>query len=331
LNVIRCDQELETPRVDRTLRSWGHQLTLLPENVDEDALCRAMAECDLLLMCYTPITARVIASAPRLKGIVKYGVGIDAIAISAARARGIPVVNVPDYAEETVAEGAFAMMIALAKRLPSLQQAMRRDGWVWPTSHWLSSDIAGKTLGIVGCGRIGTTMARMAGAGFRARVVGYDPGKSTDDMRLRGIEPFDDLREMLAECDFVSLHVALSESSRHMIGAAELDAMKSSAFLINTARGALIDDLALLRALKERRIAGAGLDVYSQEPLNLSDHPLRELFAMDNVIVLPHLTFFTAEAMERLESETLERCREIIEGRPVTIRSNDPRLQRVPA
>ena len=331
MNVIRCDRELETPRIDAALRDWGHQLTLLPEGVGEDELCVAIADCDLLLMCYTPITARVLAAAPRLKGIVKYGVGIDAIDIPAAHSRGIAVVNVPAYAEETVAEGAFAMLIALAKKLPSLQRTMRSDGWAWPTARWLGSDIAGKTVGVVGCGRIGASMARIAGAGFRARVVGYDPGKSPLEMKALGIEPFKSLRAMLAVCDFVSLHATLSDSTRHLLGAAELAAMKPSAILINSARGALVDEAALQRALKDGRLAGAGLDVFSQEPLNRSNHPLKELYEMDNVILSPHLAFYTAEAMERLELEALERCREIIDGRPVTIRSTDPGLQPSPA
>jgi len=327
MKIVRCDRELETPHIDRTLRNWGHELILMPESINEEELCMAMAECELLLMCYTQITSRVIASAPRLKGIVKYGVGIDAIDIPAAHARGIAVVNIPTYAEETVAEGAFALLIALAKKLTSLQQALSLKGWVWPTARWLGSDIADKTVGIVGCGKIGSSMARMAGAGFRARVVGYDPNKNSREMKALGIEAFDDLHTMLAICDFVSLHVALGDSTRHLIGAAELAVMKPTAILINSARGALVDEKALLHALKDGGIAGAGIDVFSQEPLNQRNHPLRALYSMENVILMPHLTFYTAEAMDRLESETLERCKEIIEGRPVTIRSTDPRLQ----
>ena len=327
MKIIRCDLELETPHIDQTLQDWGHELFLMPDSVTEDELCEAVTECELLLMCYTPITSRVIASAPRLKGIVKYGVGIDAIDIPAAHARGIAVVNIPTYAEETVAEGAFAMLIALAKKLTPLQRALHADGWAWPTARWLGSDIAGKTVGIVGCGKIGTSMARMAGAGFRARVVGYDPNKRASDMQAHGIELYDNLHDMLAICDFVSIHVALSNATRHFFGAAELAAMKPTAILINTARGALVDEKALLHALKKGRIAGAGLDVFSEEPLNRESHPLRELYSMENVILLPHLTFYTKEAMDRLEAETLERCKEIIEGRSVTIRSTDARLQ----
>lgn len=331
MKIIRCDLELETPNIDSTLRKWGHDLILLPDNISEDELCSAMGECELLLMCYTPISSRVIASAPRLKGIVKYGVGIDAIDIPAAKNRGVSVVNIPTYAEETVAEGAFAMLISLAKKLIPLQKELRTEGWAWPTARWLGSDIAEKTVGIVGCGKIGSSMARMAGVGFRARVVGYDPYKSPEELHDLGIEAFDNLHDMLSICDFVSLHVALSDSTKHLIGAEELAAMKSTAILINTARGALIDENALLNALQEGSIAGAGLDVFSQEPLNLKDHPLKALYSMDNVILTPHLAFYTKEAMDRLEAETLERCQEIIEGRPVTIRSTDSRLQGSPA
>jgi D-3-phosphoglycerate dehydrogenase len=220
------------------------------------------------------------------------------------------------------------MLMALAKKLPMLQQAMRIDGWVWPSSRWLGADIAGKTVGLVGCGRIGANMARIAAAGFGARVVGYDPGKSPAAMRELGIEPYDDLQTMLPVCDFVSLHATLNDSSRYLIGSRELAAMKPTAILINSARGALVDELALLAALKQGRIAGAGLDVFSREPLNQRDHPLQELYSMDNVILTPHLAFYTAEAMERLESETLDRCREILEGRSVTIHSTDWRLRR---
>lgn len=327
MKIVRCDRELETPLVDQTLRDWGHELLLLPEDVAEDGLCAAAADCELLLMCYTPVPARVLEAAPRLRGIVKYGVGIDAIDIPAAHARGVAVVNIPGYAEETVAEAAFAMLIALAKKLPALGRVMQSDGWAWPTEQWLASDIAGKTLGIIGCGKIGAALARMAGAGFRARVVGYDPHKSPEEMNAAGIEPYDDLHAVLTECDFVSLHAVLCDATRGLIGAAELAAMKPTAILVNTARGALVDEAALLDALRHGQIGGAGLDVFSREPVDRQTHPLRELYTMDNVMLLPHLAFYTAEAMRRLELETLDRCREIIDGRPVTILSNDPRLR----
>jgi D-3-phosphoglycerate dehydrogenase / 2-oxoglutarate reductase len=315
--VVRTDRELEVPAVDAALRADGHELVLLPDGVSESDLIRAMSDAVLVLMCYTPITRRVIESAEKLKGIVKYGVGIDAIDIDAARGRGIAVANVPEYAEETVAEGAFALMIALAKNHKGIEKVMSRDGWTWPERRWLASDLAGKTVGIVGHGRIGTSFARMA-AGFRMRVLVYDP-------YVKGTER--DLRAMLAGCDFVSIHCVLNAETRHLIGEAELRAMKPTAFLINVSRGAIVDEVALVKALKEHRVAGVALDVYSQEPLAREGHPLSELYAMDNVILSPHLTFYTHEAMARLEAETLERSREVLEGRPLTVKSRDPRLR----
>lgn len=319
--IVRTDRELEMARTDARLRDMGANLVVLPDGVSEPELQRELVDADLLLMCYTKITRRAIESATRLRAIIKYGVGIDAIDITAARERGIPVVNVPDYAEETVAEGAFALLMALAKRFKPLQRAMQEQGWVWPEARWLGHDLAGKTLGLVGVGRIGSSMARMAAA-FRMRVLGYSPHLA-DIPAERCL----DLGAMLEACDVVSVHCVLNAETRGLIGAAELRRMKRSAFLINVSRGEIVDEVALLAALTEGRIAGAALDVYGQEPLAKTGHPLSALYAMDNVILSPHLTFYTHEAMQRLEDETLARCLEALEGRPLTVKSRDPRLR----
>ena len=327
MKAVRTDSELECPEIDAGLRARGVDLVTLPDGIGEEDLARQVADADLLLMCYTPITARVIAAATRLRGIVKYGVGIDAIDIPAAMARGIPVVNVPEYAEETVAEGAFALMIALARRMPEIGRAMERDGWIWPEQRWLGRDIAGATVGLVGTGRIGRSMARMAGAGFRARVLGYDPHVDAETLAAHGIEKVDDLHAMLRQCDFVSLHAVLNAETRHLIGRAELACLKPSAVLVNVSRGALIDEAALVEAVLAGRLGGVGLDVYAQEPLARQGHVLSPLMGRPDVILFPHLTFFTVEAMRRLSDDTLARCDEILQGRPVEIRSHDPRLR----
>lgn len=325
--VVRTDKELECPIIDKALIDKGVDLVLLPDGIAEDELIEAVRDADLLLMCYTPITENVINAASNLKAIVKYGVGIDAIDIEAAKARGIPVVNIPEYAERTVAEGAFTMMIALAKRLIPIDRAMHANDWVWPETVWRGADIAGKTIGLIGAGKIAQSMAQMAGVGFDARVIGYSPHSSPERMREIGIEPVSDINQVMAESDFVSIHCVLNDETKHLIGRDQIAAMKPSAFLINTARGAIVDEMALLEALQSGQIAGAGLDVFSREPLNQTDHPLCTLYDMDNVILLPHLTFFTEDAMNRLEQETLDRCFEALKGRPVLIKSRDPRLR----
>lgn len=327
MKIVRTDMELEMPFLDSVLNEKGHDLVLLPDDISEEGLCLEVQDCDILLMCYTPITKKVIKATRKLKAIIKYGVGIDAIAIPEANKKDIIVVNIPEYAEETVAEGAFMMLISLAKRLPEIQNRMKKANWLWPGQEWLGMDLAGKTLGIVGCGKIGKSMARMAGQGFRMKVMGYDPYKTKEELLGHGIEKHEDLYAMIKASDFISLHTVLNEETKHIIGAEELSMMKASAFIINSARGALIDEKALLGALENNRIAGAGLDVFSLEPLNQSDHVLKKLYQMEHVILFPHLTFYTKEAMERLEFETLERCFEVIESRPVLIKSRDPRLQ----
>jgi D-3-phosphoglycerate dehydrogenase len=261
-----------------------------------------------------------------LKGIVKYGVGIDAIDIEAAKARDIPVVNVPEYAEATVAEGAVTLMLALAKKLKPIGRAMQDEGWIRPEAKWMGLDLSAKTLGLVGVGRIGTKVARIAGKGFGMRVLGFDPHVEDAHLSQAGVERCTDLRALAAESDFLSVHCVLNDETRGLVGERELAAMKHSAFLVNVSRGAIVDEQALLRALVGKRIAGAALDVYSREPLAKTGHPLSALYAMDNVIVFPHLTFFTHEAMQRLEDDTLERCFEVLEGRPVLVKSDDPRL-----
>jgi len=176
----------------------------------------------------------------------------------------------------------------------------------------MGSDISGKTLGLIGVGKIGKSMARMAGAGFGAKVLGYNPNMPREAMQAAGVEKCDDLQAMLQQCDFVSVHCVLNDSTHHLIGADELACMKPSAMLINVSRGAIVDEVALVKALQNGAIAGAALDVYSIEPLNHKDHPMRVLFNMDNVILSPHLTFYTGRpsrtSMQRANVSSSSLC-----------------------
>ena len=327
MKVVRTDRKLQTPIVDAALRGAGHELVLLPDGTSERELVSHVRDADLLLTCYQPVTRAVVEAATRLKGIVKYGVGVDAIDIPAASGRGIPVVNVPEYAERTVAECAIALMMALARRLPPLLKHMDEKGWAWPEPAWMGSDIAGQTVGIIGLGRTGRSFARIAGAGFQARVLAHDPYVNREEMHRLGVMKIDRLEDLLRQADFVSVHAVLNDETRHLLGRNELGQMKRSAFLINVSRGEIIDEHALLSALQDGRIAGAGLDVFGLEPLDRNEHPLAALYDMPNVIMTPHLAFYTMQAMERLEREVLERCLEVLEARPVTVKSDDPRLR----
>src|SRR5262249_52453216 len=156
---------------------------------------------------------------------------------------------------------------ALARKLGALHCEMKSSAWAWPVSQWLGSDLAGKTLGLVGVGRIGRNLARMAGAGFRMRVLGYDPFVNAETMRRNGVEKCDRISDVLEVADYVSLHAVLNTQTLKLIGRAELEMMKPSAMLINVSRGALVDEDALVQVLLSGRIAGAALDVFGEEPL----------------------------------------------------------------
>ena len=226
---------------------------------------------------------------------------------------------------KTVAEGAFFLIMSLARRMKPLQRAMENPGWVWPEPTWLGNDLSGKTLGLIGMGRIGCGVARMATA-FHMRVLAYDPRWAHVPKEL-AVQRCDDLDELLARSNFVSIHCILNDQTRHLMGAPQFDRMKLGAFLINVSRGEIVDEAALVDALQTGRIGGAALDVYGQEPLRREGHPLSPLYAMDNVLLWPHLSFYTHEAMQRLEDETLARCFEALEGQALSVHSTDPRLR----
>lgn len=326
VKVIRTDSELACPMLDAALPELVDNYQLLAGGVDQQQLLDTAIDADLILMCYTPIQRPLIESASKLKGIIKYGVGIDAIDIEAAIEHRVPVCNVPAYAEQTVAEGAFTLLLALAKKLIPVDREMHRNGWLWPQPAWLANDIAGATIGLIGFGRIGRCMANMAGNGFGAKVIAYDPAVSRASMAAAGATKIDQLTHLLTQSDYLSLHCVLNKETYHLLGPAEFDSIKPGACLINVSRGDLIDERALLKALDNGTLAAAALDVFSREPLQLNGHPLSALYRQANVILSPHLTFYTHQAMQRLETETLQRCREVFDHQPLTVKSTDPRL-----
>jgi len=246
---------------------------------------------------------------PKCQAIVRYGIGYDTVDVDAATDNGILVVNIPDFCWEEVSNHAIALLLACAKKLVILNNAVKQDSWgasaqaVRPMVQ-----IHGQTLGLVGCGHIGRMTARKAHC-FGLEVIGYDPYVDESVAEEHGITLVN-LPELLKESDFVSLHTFLSEETRHLIGEEELRQMKPSAYLINTARGSVVDEPALIKALQEKWIAGAGLDVFEKEPAD-PDNPL---FKMDNVVATPHSASYSDVAFKRLRTSVGQEAARVLSG-----------------
>ncbi len=255
---------------------------------------------------YTTLDADVLAELPDLQTIAVFGAGTDNIDIVAAARLGIVVSNAPGANARSVAEHALALTLAVARSVPRHDRELRAGRWV----HFEGPELAGKTFGVVGLGHIGQHTARIAGA-FGMRVLAWSPTRDEERARRCGAEPVE-LDDLLRTADIVSLSVAVSERTRGLIGARELGLMQPSAILINTARGALVDEAALVAALKAGQIFGAGLDVYAEEPVR-PGHPLTEL---DNVVLTPHAGWMTREARDRLLRVPIENIAAFVAGTP---------------
>ncbi len=264
-----------------------------------EELTAAVAEADAVLVrSATRITRESLARATRLKVIGRAGVGVDTIDVEAATERGVAVMNAPAGNTISAAELAFALLLSLIRKVPAADRSMR-DG-KWDRASFNGTELYRKTLGLVGAGRIGGEVARRARA-FGMRVLAYDPYLSADAARGMGVE-LSTLETVLKESDAISLHVPLTDSTRGILGDAQLALLKPTAVLVNAARGGLIDEASLTRRLTEGKIAGAAFDVFDQEPLP-ADHPLRQV---PNVVLTPHLGASTEEAQLNVALEIAE-------------------------
>jgi lactate dehydrogenase-like 2-hydroxyacid dehydrogenase len=283
------------------------------EPLDAAALAAAMRDADALLPTVTDrITAEVLGAEPRRARIVaSYGVGVDHIDLAAAAARGVIVTNTPDVLTDDTADIAIALALMVARRLGEGERLARAGAWRgWAPTHLLGTSLQGKTIGIVGFGRIGRAVARRARLGFGMRVLYHDPGRVDDAAAKQlGAERCATLDELLASSDIVTLHCPATPETHHLIGAARLTRMRPTAFLINTARGGVVDEGALARALRDGTIAGAGLDVHEREPRIAA-----EILALENVVVLPHLGSATRETREAMGRRALANLTAFFEG-----------------
>eukprot|EP01060_Flectonema_neradi_P027580 TRINITY_DN3717_c1_g1_i2.p1 TRINITY_DN3717_c1_g1~~TRINITY_DN3717_c1_g1_i2.p1 ORF type:complete len:349 (+),score=51.49 TRINITY_DN3717_c1_g1_i2:64-1110(+) len=324
--VVRTDSEQCVPNLVGALRR-DYDVIEVPEVGTSDAeLAEVCKEASLILHCYTPITENVMKQATKLRGIVKYGVGIDKIDIGFAKQKGVAVANVPEYGENTVAEGAMNLMMSLLKKNKIIQKEMTGDAaWAWPNETFLANDLHGKNVGLVGFGKIGKCFSRMC-QGFGMKVTAYDPHLSASDMSAYGVEKADSLENMMPQLDVLSIHTVLNPDTDNLVSSDLIDLLKSSCYVINVSRGAIIDEAALCNAVKSNKIAGIGIDVFSVEPLAADGHVYSSIRHYDNVMFTPHLAFWTAEARQRLESEALSRSLEILTNKPLRVLSSDPRL-----
>ena len=257
-----------------------------------------------------PITDALLAAAPRLKIVANYAVGYNNIDVAAATRRGIVVTNTPDVLTDATADLTWALILAGARRVVEGDRWTRSGQWPgWAPTQMLGTDVTGKTLGIIGMGRIGQAVAQRA-QGFRMPVLyaSHKPCSSPPGVSTWIHRP---LEEVLTQADFISLHVPLSDTTRHLIRSRELAMMKSAVFLINTSRGPVIDEAALLAALRQGRIAGAGLDVYEREPVITAG-----LETLPNVVLLPHLGSATQQVRIKMGMLCAENIAAVLAGRP---------------
>ncbi len=268
------------------------EVTLNPEDVrlPPAQVAAACRDVDGLVIVSTPVTEEILEDAPRLRVVSAVAVGYDNIDVAACTRRGILVTNTPTAVTEATADLSFSLLLAVARRVVEADRFVRDGQWhFWTFGCMWGTDVAGKTLGIYGFGRIGQAVARRA-RGFSMRVLYYSLDRPTPEREQELGAQFVDRETLLREADFLSLHVPLTPETHHLIGAPQFALMKPSAFLINTSRGKVVEEAALVEALQSKRIAGAGLDVFEFEP---RIHPA--LLAVPNVVVSPHMGTATGE------------------------------------
>ena len=289
------------------LAKAGADLIVAPDG-SEDTLAALAKDVDGILTCFALVTDKVLQAAANCVVVGRCGVGVDNIAVETATEMGMLVTYVPDYCVDEVSDHAMALLLAWNRRIVLFDGSVKTSGWGSVPLTMRVMRLRGKKLGIIGFGRIGRALCAKAQA-FGLEVLAYDPYVSSDLAAQHGAKLVS-MPALLGESDFVSLHSPLTAETRDMMGASELALMKPDAFLINVARGPLIDEDALYDALKNRRIAGAGLDVL----VDAAPPPTHPLLTLDNVLVTPHVAFFSQESILELEERAAGEVARVLQG-----------------
>lgn len=277
-------------------------------------------DADAMIVQYAEITRGVIEHLERCKVIVRYGIGVDNVDLAAASERGIYVCNVPDYGLDEVSTHASAMLLSLARKLPVARQSLR-DGIWGPAPIKPISRLTGSTLGIVGFGALGRLMAQKMG-GFGLKIIAYDPFMNEAKAKELGVQPaaFDDLCRV---SDYITVHCPLTKETTHLFNRQTFAAMKKTAYLVNTSRGPVVNEKDLIDALRKGEIAGAGLDVYENEPVAAGN----PLLSMPNVIATSHLAWYSAEAINVLQRKVAEEAVNVLRGNKPFNPCNEPTMR----
>jgi lactate dehydrogenase-like 2-hydroxyacid dehydrogenase len=314
--VVVVTRRLPEPVHEALSREFDARLNPEDRPLTADGLTEAFRSADALLTTVTDrVTAEVLATEPRrAKLVANFGVGFNNIDIEAAKARGIAVSNTPDVLTDATADLALTLLLMTARRTGEGERHLRGGQWTgWRPTHMLGTHVTGKTLGLIGMGRIARAVAQRAHHGFGMKVIFHDPFPPAPDVaRALGAEPRNSLEEVLREAHFVSLHCPATPETRHLMNRERLALMRPEALLINTARGDVVDEAALVEALQARRIAGAGLDVYEREP-----QVTPALLAMENVVLLPHLGSATHETRVAMGLRAFENLQLFFSGKPL--------------
>lgn len=269
----------------------------------------ALPDVHAVLLRTAKLDAAGIGRARSLRVVARHGVGVDNVDVGAATRRGVPVLITPRANLRSVAEHVFALALAVNRNLLPSDRSVR-GGRFAERDRLVGRELFGGTLGIVGLGRVGAEVARIAAGGFGMSVLGYDPGLTSDEIRERGAEPVGALADLLGACDLVTVHVPLSGTTRGLIGREELASMRPGAVLIQTSRGGVVDEEALADALRSGHLGGAGIDVYGTEPPP-DDHPF---FRLENVVLTPHAAALTEQAMRRMALDAARGIVAVLEG-----------------
>lgn len=293
---------------ENILQDWDPQFVVVPANASLEEKLRQVSNADAIMVREATVSRPMIEAMQQCHVIVRYGVGVDNIDSQAAKEKGIYVANVPDYGSEDVAEHALALLLAATRRIATRNRDVRDGQWGIGQREPMFR-LAGKILGVVGFGRISRCFVQKAsGFGFK-RILVVDPLLTDEQASQAGVTRVN-LDTLCREADFISLHAPLTPDTHHLIGEAELAKMKPSAVLVNTSRGGLIDEQALINALLQKRIFAAGLDVFESEPLSAKS----PLLQMDNTLCTDHTAWFTEESVVELQSKAAHEVRRAFEG-----------------